>query len=163
MRIRRMAAISKALSRNFDDIISDLYLKDKLTAVEISGYLLKKSGISITTRSIQRRLRALNIIRSYSEAFNLAIQKGRKSYAHLRKPVKSRELRKGINLKTRYLVLQRDAFKCVLCGQDGKNDILVIDHIKPIVKGGTNDINNLQTLCRACNQGKMLLDEKHVK
>ena len=156
-----MSGISIALSRNFDDVSGDLYLNKKMSAQEISDKLYSLTKIKITPRSVQRRLKDLNIVRSYSEAFNLVIQKGRKSYTHLRKPVKSSESRKGINLKTRYQILQRDAFKCVLCGRDAKNDRLVIDHIKPVVKGGTNDPKNLRTLCRACNHGKMLLNERY--
>jgi 5-methylcytosine-specific restriction endonuclease McrA len=44
----------------------------------------------------------------------------------------------------------------VKCGQSAKNDgvAVEVDHIVPVAKGGTNDIENLQTLCRNCNQGK---------
>lgn len=31
---------------------------------------------------------------------------------------------------------------------------LTIDHVKPLSKGGTNDMNNLQILCRKCNASK---------
>lgn len=39
-----------------------------------------------------------------------------------------------------------------------------IDHIKPVKKGGSNDITNLITSCRDCNRGKgsKLLDDKSV-
>jgi hypothetical protein len=162
MRYNKTASISKLLSQNFDTVITDLYLNQQMSAKEISEKLFSLTNIKITGRSVQRRLIALNITRSFSEAFNLAIKKGRKNYNHLKKPIKSSELRKGINLKTRYQILQRDMFKCVLCGRTTKDDILVIDHIKPIVKGGANHPDNLRTICRACNHGKMLLDEKYV-
>lgn len=31
---------------------------------------------------------------------------------------------------------------------------LEVDHVVPISKGGTNDLDNLQTLCEPCNQAK---------
>lgn len=64
---------------------------------------------------------------------------------------------RSINLRTRFLVLQRDNFKCCICGASpAKNpDVtLHIDHIKPCSKGGETIIENLQTLCSECNLGK---------
>ncbi|MFA5174873.1 MAG: HNH endonuclease signature motif containing protein [Patescibacteria group bacterium] len=160
MRLNKTANIANSSGKNFDELISELYLKEKMTAKEIAEKILEMTLINITARSIQRKLKSLGIIRTYSEAFNLAIQKGRKSYEHLRKSIKSSELRKGIDLKLRFKILQRDRFKCVLCGKDAKEDILVVDHIIPVVKGGNNNLGNLRTLCRSCNHGKMLLEEK---
>ncbi|MCL2687593.1 MAG: HNH endonuclease [Methanobrevibacter sp.] len=48
-------------------------------------------------------------------------------------------------------VFERDNYTCLACGNT-KN--LTIDHIKPRVMGGTNDINNLQILCKHCNLAK---------
>ena len=46
----------------------------------------------------------------------------------------------------------RDGAKCNQCGAlDPK---LQIDHIHPVSLGGTNELANLQLLCRACNQKK---------
>ncbi len=42
-------------------------------------------------------------------------------------------------------------FSCVHCGT--KNN-LTIDHIKPVSKGGRNNIENLQLLCKSCNSKK---------
>lgn len=62
-----------------------------------------------------------------------------------------------INLKLRFKVLQRDNFKCCICGASPAKDaavVLHIDHIIPWSKGGETVIDNLQTLCSSCNWGK---------
>lgn len=41
--------------------------------------------------------------------------------------------------------------RCLKCGQTGK---LTADHIVPVVRGGSNDISNIQPLCMRCNQSK---------
>lgn len=56
--------------------------------------------------------------------------------------------------KVRYMVLQRDHFRCVLCGRGASAAELEVDHIKPVSRGGTSDMTNLRTLCRDCNRGK---------
>jgi len=48
-------------------------------------------------------------------------------------------------------LLHKYKFECVLCGSK-KN--LTIDHIKPVSKGGGDEINNLQILCKSCNSRK---------
>ncbi len=64
---------------------------------------------------------------------------------------------RGINLRLRFKVMQRDNFKCVICGTSPAKDPSVelhIDHIIPWSKGGETIIDNLQTLCSKCNLGK---------
>jgi len=53
-------------------------------------------------------------------------------------------------------VLARDKWKCLSCGRTAREDgiLLEVDHIIPRSKGGTDDIGNLQTLCKKCNIGK---------
>jgi len=65
--------------------------------------------------------------------------------------------RTTIPMKARWEVLKRDKYRCVGCGASPSNDHnveLEVDHINPVARGGGNDIENLQTLCRKCNQGK---------
>jgi len=62
--------------------------------------------------------------------------------------------RKSLSKRTRVEVLKRDKFKCQYCGSTAPNVVLEIDHIDPVSKGGTNDMLNLVTSCRDCNQGK---------
>ncbi|MCK4396280.1 HNH endonuclease [candidate division WOR-3 bacterium] len=54
--------------------------------------------------------------------------------------------------KIKEAILKRDGYKCVVCGRGVKDGVeLVVDHIKPKDKGGTNDIENGQTLCMEHN------------
>lgn len=62
--------------------------------------------------------------------------------------------RKALSKKIRFEVLKRDKFTCQYCGRMSPDVILEVDHIKPVSKGGTNDIMNLITSCRECNSGK---------
>ena len=48
-------------------------------------------------------------------------------------------------------LLHKYKFSCAKCGSKNK---LEIDHIKPVSKGGTDDMNNLQILCKKCNCSK---------
>ncbi|MCI5114685.1 MAG: HNH endonuclease [Candidatus Electrothrix sp. AW1] len=62
--------------------------------------------------------------------------------------------RKTIVLKDRWKVLKRDNYCCVQCGMRPPEVTLEVDHIIPFAKGGNNEMDNLQTLCNRCNQGK---------
>lgn len=67
---------------------------------------------------------------------------------------KTKNTPKKINKSSRYFILKRDGFKCRACGNTPDKSPLNIDHIIPKAKGGTDNINNLQTLCFDCNIGK---------
>lgn len=49
------------------------------------------------------------------------------------------------------IVMQRFDYRCQHCGASNN---LAVDHIIPIARGGTNDIENLQVLCQPCNSRK---------
>jgi hypothetical protein len=51
----------------------------------------------------------------------------------------------------RQMVFGRDGFKCRNCNS---RKHLSVDHITPVVLGGSDDLNNLQTLCKSCNSKK---------
>jgi 5-methylcytosine-specific restriction endonuclease McrA len=48
-------------------------------------------------------------------------------------------------------LLHKYNFKCVECGC---KENLTIDHIKPVSKGGGDEISNLQIMCKSCNSKK---------
>jgi hypothetical protein len=66
----------------------------------------------------------------------------------------SRQIRGALPLKVRWDVLKRDDYRCVTCGARPPDIELEVDHIVPVSRQGTNDLTNLRTLCRPCNQGK---------
>lgn len=79
-----------------------------------------------------------------------------KKEKHLKK-IPIIEKTRTIPLSIRLKVLSRDKFRCIFCGKSPATDVgikLHIDHVLPFSKGGTNETNNLQTLCNECNLGK---------
>lgn len=74
--------------------------------------------------------------------------------------------RQAISKSVRFEVFKRDKFTCQYCGASAPEVLLEVDHIKPVSKGGTNDVMNLVTACRDCNRGKtnkVLDDDSSVK
>jgi hypothetical protein len=68
-----------------------------------------------------------------------------------------RDPRRKIPLSLRFRILQRDRFRCVLCGTSpasGSPFPLHVDHVRPWSKGGKTVEHNLRTLCEPCNLGK---------
>ena len=62
--------------------------------------------------------------------------------------------RQQISGDVRHAVYLRDNYRCRMCGKGDEDYDLQIDHKKPVSKGGTNHIRNLQTLCEDCNKEK---------
>lgn len=71
-------------------------------------------------------------------------------------PVKKKRRRFATRRKSLYSQLtMRDGGSCERCGHTPKEGRrLHIDHIKPLSRGGTNKLSNLQLLCQPCNNRK---------
>lgn len=54
----------------------------------------------------------------------------------------------------KYALLKKQNYRCAHCGEKRQKTALTIDHIVSIFDGGTNDIENLQLLCRECHDKK---------
>ncbi|HXP88793.1 MAG TPA: HNH endonuclease [Bryobacteraceae bacterium] len=60
--------------------------------------------------------------------------------------------RKVLSLRKRFFVFKRDRYRCCMCKRSGLE--LHVDHKVPVAQGGTDALDNLQTLCVDCNRGK---------
>jgi 5-methylcytosine-specific restriction endonuclease McrA len=63
--------------------------------------------------------------------------------------------RESFSKSRRFNIMKRDGFRCQLCGttqQQGAR--LHVDHKISLAKGGSNEDENLWTLCEGCNLGK---------
>lgn len=63
------------------------------------------------------------------------------------------------NLRYKFHLMRKQVFNqlikvCDLCIMCSSNEDLTVDHIKPLIKGGTNHMSNFQILCRKCNSSK---------
>lgn len=93
-------------------------------------------------------------LKAISSIARLAIE----LYAELRQEIAARRnapnVRKAANKqrrKFRQEIIARDGEQCAKCGA---TDNLQVDHIYPVSRGGTNDLDNLQLLCGPCNLSK---------
>jgi 5-methylcytosine-specific restriction endonuclease McrA len=51
----------------------------------------------------------------------------------------------------RHRVFERDKGACQICGTETQMIGFDVDHIVPLVEGGTNAMENLRILCRPCH------------
>lgn len=95
-------------------------------------------------RDIWRGIRRL-----YQEGKLIKVKKG--IYRYEPEKVKKRKLL-DFSLKIKEQIFKRDNYKCVVCGRGPKDGVeICADHIIPLDKGGTNTLENGQTLCMEHN------------
>lgn len=71
--------------------------------------------------------------------------------AYLSLPAAPPKRRPNLRRHLRETVLGRDGRNCRLCGDESQP---TIDHIRAVANGGTDDLTNLQVLCKPCNSRK---------
>lgn len=60
-------------------------------------------------------------------------------------------------------LMRRQNKTCVYCGHRRTAPSFDIDHIIPVVRGGSNEVSNLQVICKPCNQRKGLQTDEEFR
>lgn len=143
------------------DVISVLFQSKRYTVDDIYSF----DGVNLTKQAILRVLLGLceqgTVVHvensNPATFFNIGIVTPKYS-AFLAAPKNSQKSRppkrKSISKSIRHEVFKRDEFKCVECGATKEDTRLHIDHILPVSQGGSDELDNLQTLCEECNLAK---------
>ena len=146
--LKEMVKAFKACWRQHDSVPShsqlEAYLEQHNCPFRWTSYHVAYGGHTILARMIED------------------VQGGRLPESALYKKVKHTPKRDSIPSGMRYLVLKRDGYRCVKCGvspQDNDSIRLEVDHVVPVARGGPTTLENLQTLCFKCNQGKKDRDD----
>jgi 5-methylcytosine-specific restriction enzyme A len=82
-------------------------------------------------------------------------------YNSSKKSNSNQVIRSRLNETKKKVVASSQQWTCSTCKQllDASYEI---DHIIPLYKGGNNDLNNLQALCRNCHGQKTINDKLNV-
>ena len=60
-------------------------------------------------------------------------------------------------------LMRRQSNTCSYCGTRRMARSMDIDHMTPVVRGGSNDESNLQVICKPCNQRKGMMTDVGVQ
>lgn len=71
-----------------------------------------------------------------------------------RRPKLRPKTRQPISARLRFEVLRDSGFACHYCGRRPPEITLHVDHVIPLIKGGTDARENLVAACAECNLGK---------
>jgi 5-methylcytosine-specific restriction endonuclease McrA len=98
---------------------------------------------------ITKAARTVNIADKFRKDIKYTIGriKSAKRRPAKRKPAKRKHIPKAV----RDAVMERDNYTCVYCASTNNPEL---DHNEAHAKGGSDDGDNLQVLCRSCNRRK---------
>lgn len=77
------------------------------------------------------------------------------NWAIKHRPLTELELRRVVfGRRSRDLFVQLVLRNGPACARCGTNNSLTVDHVIPMASGGSDDLSNLQLLCKPCNSSK---------
>jgi len=70
--------------------------------------------------------------------------------------------RKRLSEWEKQVILERQNYRCAICGKRLKPGVIHFDHKKPLALGGKDDISNIQALCPECHHIKTKRDRHKI-
>lgn len=125
----------------------------------VKKYKQSKKGIATRKRWYKnpKRQEIENRYRSKPRSKKFAVKRTTRYYKRHPEKKKQRDKKYGYSRRgynAGYIDWEKVNGLPDICCKCGSDEDITIDHIKPLSKGGTNDIKNLQKLCRRCNASK---------
>jgi 5-methylcytosine-specific restriction endonuclease McrA len=128
------------------DWVGRKHSKESRLKMSLSAKGIKKSLESVKKRSGE-----------YCILWKGGISKNRKEYYRFKclERVARKKNAQGSHTQEEWIELKKRCnFKCLHCGKDEPTILLTQDHIIPLSKGGSDNIENIQPLCKSCNSRK---------
>lgn len=124
-----------------------------------STFMLSSSAYEVSVVESDKKLYHVQVIITNNGYFTKDEQKEilvhkHRSYLINKKSNSPKKKRSPLDHRLRHEVFKRDNYKCKDCGLSKEQTTLHVDHIISVSQGGSDELNNLQTLCQACNLAK---------
>ena len=139
-------------SYDYDDLYKYQFVKNEVF------WFSRLKGSGGKYKTIGKNLKVNNYY--WNKANLISEKREREALDEIRKQqeirrIKSTEQGRTFERRLRYLIMQRDNFKCVYCGRSAKEGVILeVDHILAWVDGGRTIYENGQTVCSDCNKSK---------
>ncbi len=153
----KMREIARAYAEKNADRARDRakarYWRYRDAALEANALYRKINAEKIKERRTARRKEKGDALREQSRNF---YKRNKERMRPQRKAAKAmrRSALGSVTKQDVETLLHLQKWRCAACKADVKKVGYHLDHIFPLSKGGTNDRNNLQILCPACNLSK---------
>lgn len=111
----------------------------------------RSEGGKLSTRKYQQSEKGRAVRRRYKQS-----DKGKRALQKAQITRRTRKVQTGGTYTTDewYNLCEFYDFRCLKCNKWFPFGKLTVDHVKPVSKGGTSFIRNLQPLCKKCNSSK---------
>lgn len=131
----------------------DTYLRNKDTILTNNKAWRQRNSLSLKEFAHQQYVKNREQIREYNQQYYVANYHKFRESAHRRRARKMAA--EGSFTEAQFSKLKK-LFdnRCLCCGRQEPEIQLQADHVVPLARGGSNDISNIQPLCRSCNSSK---------
>ena len=149
--------VSKESRKAFEETkrkISKTMRGRKLSEEHIKNVSIALTGKKISKEAIAKRVAKVFGVNHPKWKGGISVGKNRKEYFRIKclERVARKHNAKGFFTLEEWRIL-KNKYKntCLSCGKKEPKIRLTIDHMKPLIKGGSNYIRNIQPLCVSCN------------